>query len=133
MSKLLHLDILTPYRKYLSKDVTFLRVYNDDAVLGILPGHAPIITTIKISEMMFKDERGEEYTFAVGGGLLSIKDNVATLMVNTIESEDEIDLPRAEAALARAQQRLEEKLENLDVKRAQLALLRATVRINVKK
>ena len=129
----LHLDILTPYRKYLSQDVTFLRVYNEDAVLGILPGHAPIITTIKISEMMFKDERGEEHVFAVGGGLLSIKNNVATLMVNTIESQDEIDLPRAEAAKARALRRLEEKLDNLDVERAQLALLRATVRISIKK
>ena len=129
----LHLDILTPYRKYLSKDVTFLRVYNDDAVLGILPGHADIITSIKISEMMFKDERGEEFKFAVGGGLLSIKDNVATLMVNSIESQDEIDLPRAEAAKQRALHRLEEKLENLDVERAQLALLRATVRISIKK
>ena len=128
-----HLDILTPYRKYLSKDVTFLRVYNDDAVLGILPGHAPIITSIRISEMMYKDEQGKEYNYAVGGGLLSIKDNVATLMVNTIESSEEIDLPRAEAAKQRALRRLEEKLDNLDVERAELALLRATVRISIKK
>lgn len=128
-----HLDILTPYRKYLSKDVTYLKVVNDDAVLGILPHHAPIITSVSISEMSFKDERGEEFTFAIGGGLLSIQDNVATLMVNTIESKDEIDLPRAEAAKVRAMKRLEDKLENLDVKRAQLALLRATVRISVKK
>ncbi|MBO4285882.1 MAG: ATP synthase F1 subunit epsilon [Bacilli bacterium] len=128
-----HLDILTPYKKYMSKDVTYLRVRNDDAVLGILPGHAPIITTVNISEMMIKDENGKETLFAVGGGLLSIKDNVATLMVNSIESQDEIDFSRAEAAKERAMHRLEEKLENLDVERAQLALLRATVRISLKK
>ena len=128
-----HLDILTPYKKYMSKDVTYLRVRNDDAVLGILPGHAPIITTVSISEMMIKDENGKETLFAVGGGLLSIKDNVATLMVNSIESQDEIDFSRAEAAKERAMHRLEEKLENLDVERAQLALLRATVRISLKK
>ncbi|MBO4682572.1 MAG: ATP synthase F1 subunit epsilon [Bacilli bacterium] len=117
----------------MSKDVTYLRVRNDDAVLGILPGHAPIITTVSISEMMIKDENGKETLFAVGGGLLSIKDNVATLMVNSIESQDEIDFSRAEAAKERAMHRLEEKLENLDVERAQLALLRATVRISLKK
>jgi len=128
-----HLDILTPYKKYMSKDVTYLRVRNDDAILGILPGHAPIITSISISEMMIKDEEGKEILFAVGGGLLSIQDNVATLMVNTIESQDEIDFERAEAAKHRAVERLEAKLENLDVERAQLALLRATVRISLKK
>ena len=115
-----HLDILTPYKKYMSKDVTYLRVRNDDAVLGILPGHAPIITTVNISEMMIKDDNGKETLFAVGGGLLSIKDNVATLMVNSIESQDEIDFSRAEAAKERAMHRLEEKLENLDVERCDL-------------
>ena len=129
----LHLDVLTPYKKYMSKDVTYLRVRNDDAILGILPGHAPIITTVNISEMMIKDENGKETLFAIGGGLLSVKDNVATLMVNSIESQDEIDFSRAEAAKERAMHRLEEKLENLDVERAQLALLRATVRISLKK
>ena len=128
-----HLDVLTPYKKYMSKDVTYLKVRNDDAILGILPGHAPIITTINISEMMIKDENDKETLFAVGGGLLSVKDNVATLMVNSIEREDEIDFERAEAAKERALHRLEEKLENLDVERAQLALLRATVRISLKK
>ena len=128
-----HLDVLTPYKKYMSKDVTYLRVRNDDAILGILPGHAPIITTINISEMMIKDENDKETLFAVGGGLLSVKDNVATLMVNSIEAQDEIDFERAEAAKDRAVRRLEEKLENLDVERAQLALLRATVRISLKK
>ena len=128
-----HLDVLTPYKKYMSKDIAFLRVRNDDAVLGILPGHAPIITSVSISEMMIKDEEGKETLFAIGGGLLSIKDNVATLMVNSIESQDEIDFSRAEQAKARAMARLETKLQNIDVERAQLALLRATVRISLKK
>ena len=128
-----HLDILTPYKKYMSRDITFLRVHNDDAVLGILPGHAPIITSVSISDMMIREENGKETLFAVGGGLLSIKDNVATLMVNSIESQDEIDFARAEKAKARAMQRLETKLQNIDVERAQLALLRATVRISLKK
>ena len=128
-----HLDVLTPYKKYMSKDIAFLHVRNDDAVLGILPGHAPIITSVSISEMMIKDEEGKETLFAIGGGLLSIKDNVATLMVNSIESQDEIDFSRAEQAKARAMARLETKLQNIDVERAQLALLRATVRISLKK
>ncbi|MBE6133243.1 MAG: ATP synthase F1 subunit epsilon [Erysipelotrichaceae bacterium] len=128
-----HLDILTPYKKYLSKDISFLEVRNEDSVLGILPHHANIITTVSICDMKIRDEEGKETLFAIGGGLLSIKDNVATLMVNSIESQDEIDFPRAERAKQRAMARLEQKLENLDVERAQLALLRATVRINLKK
>lgn len=128
-----HLDILTPYRKYLSKDITYLRVHNDDAILGIMVDHAPIITSVEISTMMIEDGDGKQINFAIGGGLLSVKDNVATLMVNTIESEDEIDFERAERSKHRAMERLEGKIENLDVKRAELSLLRATVRISLRK
>ena len=128
-----HLDILTPYRKYLSKDIVYLKVRNDDAILGIMVDHAPIITTIEISTMMIEDVDGKKTEFAVGGGLLSVKNNVATLMVNTIESEDEIDFDRAERSKQRAMERLEHKVESLDVKRAELSLLRATVRISLKK
>ena len=131
--KTFHLDILTPYKKYMSRDITFLKVRNDDAVLGILAGHAPLITSVKICEIMIREEDGKETRFACSGGLLSIKDNVATLMVNTIESADEIDFERAEKAKQRAMERLEAKLENLDVERAELALLRATVRLSLKK
>lgn len=128
-----HLDILTPYKKYLSKDIVYMRFANEDAVLGILANHAPIITSVKICEIMIREEDGHETLFACSGGLFSMKENVGTLMVSAIEAQDEIDFERAEAAKDRAMKRLEAKLANLDVERAQLSLLRATVRLSLKK
>ena len=128
-----HLDILTPYKKYMSRDIVYLRVANEDGILGILARHAPIITTIAVCDIMIREDNGKETLFACSGGLLSVKDNVATLMVNAIEAQDEIDFARAERAKQRAMARLESKLEDLDVERAELALKRATVRLALKK
>ena len=124
-----HLDILTPYKKYMSKDITFMQIRNDDAVLGILPHHASLITNIEICKLVIKSG-SETLKYAVGGGLMNIKEGTkVVLLVNSIERSDEIDVSRAEKAKDRAEKRIKEG--DADVIRAKAALARALNRISV--
>lgn len=128
------LIIYTPYGAYLDQQATFLEVHSDDFNLGILPHHAPLISTVAISEMVVRNVRGNEEEYAVGGGVIRVENNVVTLLLNSIERQDEINLLRAEESKKRAENRLEESVNDdaIDVSRAKAALLRAANRIKVK-
>ena len=130
---LFHLLILTPYGRYFEGDVAFLEVRSDKYNLGILPGHAPLVSTLAISKMVLK-AMGETYNYAIGGGVINVEKEKVTLILNSIEREDEIDAARAEEAKTRAENRLKEAITNeaIDVNRAKLALMRATNRLEIK-
>ncbi len=132
--KTFKVDIFTPFGHYYSDDVAFLEVRSEEYTLGILPDHSPLISTVKICKMII-EKNEERMIYAISGGVIRVENNQVTLLVNAIESEDEIDLLRAEQAKERAENRLK-KLTNeepLDITRAQLALERAINRINIKK
>lgn len=130
MEKLLHIEILTPYGKYLVTDAEFLSVTSGVSVLGILPNHTPLITNLEVSKLVIKHE-GKTELFAIGGGVLNIKkySNVL-LLVNSIERKEEIDIERALKAKERAEELLIQK-DNVDISRAKHALDRALNRIAV--
>ncbi|MBO4856134.1 MAG: F0F1 ATP synthase subunit epsilon [Bacilli bacterium] len=127
-----HLSILTPYGHYFDGDVEFLEVHSSEYNLGILPGHAPLISTVAISKMRIK-AHGREMLYAVGGGVITINSEKTTLVLDSIERADEIDLERAKEAKQRAEERLStaEKENAVDVNRARLALMKAINRIEV--
>lgn len=128
------LDIFTPYGHYLSDQVEYLQVRSEEYTLGILPDHAPLISTVKICELVIQKNNKKD-SYAISGGIIRVNNNQIDLLVNAIESQDEIDLSRAESAKQRAEDRLINKTpeETIDVTRAQLALERAINRINIKK
>jgi len=130
MEKTLHVKILTPYGIYLSTDVDLLTVTSSVSVLGILPNHTPLITTLEICKLiLLKNGKKEEY--AISGGVLRIEPNSqAILLLNSIEGKNEIDLERAKKAKARAEELLS-KGDNVDILRAKSALARALNRINM--
>ena len=131
--KTFSLNIYTPYGHYLSDKVEFLQVSSEDFTLGILPDHAPLITTVKICEIDI-EKNGIRDRYATSGGVMKIQDNKVVLLLNTIESADEIDLERAERAKERAESRLlRAHEESINVTRSKLALERATIRIRIKK
>ena len=100
--------------------------------LGILADHAPLVSTVVICEIIIeKDDKREIY--ATSGGIIKVENNQVDLILETIESADEIDLERAQAAKERAERRLADStLETLAQTRARLALARAENRINIK-
>ena len=131
MNKTLHLDIYTPTGKYLTSDVDFIKVTSSIAVLGILPGHAPLVTTLEICHLTLK-RNGEEFNYAISGGILNIKkDRSVVMLLNAIEKSDEIDFDRANESKIRAEERLNAQKEDIDVARAKAALSRALNRLSL--
>ena len=125
-----HLNILTPFGSYLEQDVEFLEVRNEDSVLGILPRHTPIISTVKLGKMRIKIN-GRIFLYATTGGVLNVKkDGTVTLLLKTIERNDEIDILRAKESLERAQNRISTG-DNVDIARAKAAIDRASNRLRI--
>ena len=123
------LEIFTPFGKYYDRYVDELVIQTDDYVLGILPNHTPLVSKVKVSKM-FIIQNGDRKCYAIGEGLLNISKDGITLLLESIESKDDIDIDRAKDAKKRAEERLA-TLVNIDVERAQRALNRANNRISV--
>ena len=123
------LQIYTPYGKYLDRYVDELVIQTEEYVLGILPNHAPLIAKVKTSKMEIV-QNGERKCYANGEGLINVTKEKVVLIVESIESKNEIDIDRARAAKKRAEERLREPL-NIDVERATKALIRANNRIEI--
>ena len=103
MSKF-HLHIVTPKGTYRDVDVDILNIRTTDGQMGILAHHMPLASGVEIAEMNYRIDK-DRYEFAVGGGFVYVDgDNTVTLIVNDIESPEEIDLRRAEEAKARAEE-----------------------------
>ena len=129
MEKEFVVDIYTPTGHYLKMMADYLSVTTGLGVVGILPNHAPLVTTIEISKLTIKNS-GAEYQYAVSTGFMHIKKGThVVLMVNAIERKDEIDINRAIAAKERAESHLGHPEE--DTVRAKAALARALNRISI--
>jgi len=128
--------IVTPKGLYEELDATILNVVTPDGMRGILSNHMPLVTMIDIGRMSIGNEQSNppyRYEYATGKGTLYFKDNYATVLVDTIEKSDDIDLARAQEALQRAEERLHRiNDKNIDMERAKRAHRRAKNRIKIK-
>ena len=126
----LRLEIVTAERVVYSEDIDVLVAPGIDGELGILPSHAPLLTMLKPGEIrVVKD--GEESYMAVSGGFLEILGNKATILADTAEEADEIDLDRAEAALQRAQESVASAPADTDLQQALASMRRSQARLTV--
>jgi F-type H+-transporting ATPase subunit epsilon len=131
MAEKLRLDLVTPYRKVLSLDVDEITAPGSLGELGLLPGHTPLLTTLKIGELSYKQE-GKTSFIAVNWGYLEVAEDRVTILVDTAEKADEIDLERAKAALGRAENALKTlSQEDVNYLIMEAALKRALMRIQV--
>lgn len=124
------LNIFTPTKKYLNAEIVYLNFSNGKYRLGITPNHSPIISTVDICIITIKMKDNQEYSYTVSGGIIYVEKENITLLVNSIERSDEIDLNRAMEAKKRAEEKLLNK-DLYDQKRANLSLLRAVNRISL--
>jgi len=131
MAEKLKLEMVTPYRKVLSEEVDELTAPGFIGELGILPGHTPLLTTLKVGELTYK-KGNELFHVAVNWGYLEVEEDAVTVLVDTAEKADEIDLNRAKAALGRAESALKTMAAD-DKQHAimEAALQRALIRIQV--
>ena len=110
----MRLEIVTAERVIYSEDVSVLVAPGADGELGILPRHAPLLTTLVPGEIRVT-KGGEETYMVVSGGFLEVIGNRVTILADTAEQADEIDIERAEAALNRAQERAESAVSDMDL------------------
>jgi F-type H+-transporting ATPase subunit epsilon len=125
------LDIVTAERVVFSEDVDVVVAPGVEGELGILPHHAPLMTTLQGGELRVK-KGGEEFFLCLSGGFLEVRPDRVIVLADTAERCEEIDVARAEEAKRRAEERLlERKTPEVDVARAEAALLRSLVRLKV--
>ena len=123
------LEIYTPYGKYFDRYVNELVIQTEEYVLGILPNHTPLVAKVKTSKMEII-QNGQKKCYAIGEGLINVKKDGVVLLLESIESKEEIDVDRAKDAKKRAEERLNQRV-NIDIERATKALIRANNRISV--
>jgi F-type H+-transporting ATPase subunit epsilon len=131
MADRLRLELATPTRLVVSVDADEVVVPGVEGSFGVLPGHAPLLSLIGVGETMYRVGREEHY-LAVSGGFAEVGPAHVTILAETAERPDEIDVARARTARERAEVRLRPQAgEELDVGRAVAAFDRAQTRLQV--
>jgi F-type H+-transporting ATPase subunit epsilon len=131
MAEKLRLEVVTPYGPVFSDEVDEVVAPGDEGEFGVLPGHVPFITTLKIGILTYKKNGSTGYMF-VNTGYAEVKDDRVLILADSAEKAEDIDVERAREALRRAEERLKTQ-DDIDFARAQAALQRATTRIEVAK
>ena len=128
----IELVIVTPEKQLLRGKTIDVQMPGENGYLGILPGHAPLVTELGIGELSYHDTSGKESAhIAIIRGFAEVLPDRVTVLAETAERAEEIDLQRAKEALARAEKRLAANDPNIDWDRANIALRRALIRIQV--
>ena len=126
----IRLDIVSVERLVYSDEVDVVIAPGIEGELGILPHHTPLMTTLQPGELRVR-RGGEEFSLAVSGGFLEVRPDRITILADTAERADEIDMERAEEAKRRAEEQLSRLPAEVDSARAEAALRRSLVRLKV--
>ncbi len=132
MALTLRLEIVTIERRIFDDQVTMVIAPGIEGDLGILPRHAPLLTTLNFGELQVKKEGVPDEFFAIGGGFMEVQPDHVIILADAAERAEEIDLARAEEARHRAEDLLNRPIgETEDLSRAEAALRRSMIRIKV--
>ena len=123
-------EMVTAEKLLFSDQVESIVAPGEAGELGILPHHAPLLSTLKSGELRVTQD-GQEQFISITGGFLEVLDNKVTVLADAAERADEIGLERAEAAVRRAEERIATREADLDLERAMGSLRRAQVRVTV--
>ena len=126
----LHLEIVTPGERLVTEVVDEVMLPGSEGSLGVLPGHAPLLTGLSIGEMMFRRSNVRRY-LAIAWGFAEVLPGRVSILAEMAERAEKIDQARATAARDRALSRLRGRHPDTDFKRAQIALQKALIRIQV--
>ena len=126
----LELQVVTPERLIVHEEVHEVQVPGKNGYLGILPGHAPLLSELHLGELSYR--KGTLWTYlSVFRGFVEVLPDRVIVLAEVAERGEEIDVERARQAQDRAQQRLQKPDPDTDWDRAQLALQRALIRLQV--
>src|SRR6478736_6497270 len=130
MADTFQLEIVTPEKKVVDTAAEEIQIPGKNGYLGVLPGHAPLITELAVGEITFRENATEQH-LAVAWGFAEVLPDKVTILAETAERPSEIDIARARESKERAEQRLTSGDPNIDVERSLNALHRAETRLEV--
>ena len=126
----LALEIVTPDRAVVLETVDEAQIPGAEGYLGVLPGHTPLLVTLQVGELWFR--QGDEKSYlSVAFGFAEVLPDRVRILAQIAEKADEIDVERAEAAATRARARIASPVVDVDFKRAQIALMKSLLRLQV--
>jgi F-type H+-transporting ATPase subunit epsilon len=121
---------VTPERAVVHEQVDEVQIPGAAGYFGVLPGHAPLFSELKVGEVSYR--QGTRWSYlAVAWGFVEVQPNQVRILAETAERAQEIDLDRATRAKQRAEQRIAKGGDDVDYNRALIALERALIRIQV--
>lgn len=127
------LEIATPEREIVHENVTMASIPGEQGYLGILPGHAPLLSELGYGELTYTLVNGQKRTIGVHGGYCEVYPGGVRVLAKQAEHPNEIDAKRAELALKRANDRLLNPAPGVDIARALNAARRAKARMELSK
>ncbi len=130
MEKSLKLEIVTPDKLVLNEEVDYVGAPGYEGEFGVLPNHIAFLSALQIGNLYYKKGGRAHYVF-LSGGFADVSNNKVTVLAESAEKAEEIDVERARKAKERAEARLAQQKEKLDYARAQAALHRALARLKV--
>ena len=126
---MIHLTVVTPERKVADRQVDEVILPGSEGYFGVLPGHAPLLASLKVGEISYRAE-GKWHFISVAWGFVEVLADRVSVLADIAERAEEIDLDRAQKARSRAEERLK-KPEDVDWDRARASLEKAFMRIQV--
>ena len=135
MAENIRIEVVTPEKSVVSDAAQIVMAPGELGEFGVLSGHTPFMTSLKVGTVRYEDGSGTERFVFVSGGFAEALPDRVTILADSAERRSDIDVDRAQAALERAEGRLakEEDEEDIDFVRAKAALLRATARMRLAK
>jgi len=126
----LTLEIVTPDRALVTEQVDEVQVPGSDGYFGVLPGHAPLLASLSVGELWYRIGQEKHY-LAIAFGFVEVLPDRVTVLARIAEREQDIDIARAEAAMARAEKRIGEPRTDIDFERARIAMMKSLIRLQV--
>jgi F-type H+-transporting ATPase subunit epsilon len=126
----LQLQIVSADRLLVNEQVDEVEIPGSEGYLGVLPGHTPLLATLQVGELWYRQGQEKHY-LAIAFGFVEVQPDGVTILAQIAEPAQEIDPARAEAAKKRAEERLSKPTTDMDFERARMAMLKALVRLQV--
>ncbi|MBU4344653.1 MAG: F0F1 ATP synthase subunit epsilon [Desulfobacteraceae bacterium] len=127
----IRLEVVTPETSVVSEDAQIVVAPGALGEFGVLIGHTPFLTTLKLGMLRYKDANGVEKCVFISGGFAEALPDKVTVLAESAERRRDIDVERVKQAIKRAEERLASKKPDINYERARAALLRALHRLKI--
>jgi F-type H+-transporting ATPase subunit epsilon len=126
----LTLEIVTPERSLVSEQVDEVQLPGSEGYFGVLPGHTPLLASLQVGELWYRIGQ-ETHHLAIAFGFAEVLPDRVTVLAQIAERPEDIDVPRAEAAKKRAEERIARSPSDVDFERARIAMMKSLIRLQV--